>query len=330
MPANFKTYESQARLVAAIVAAHPELRLNYKAIAAHYGKSQTVSAMEHRFRPVRHQAEAIRQMVEQKIDPESVNILDMPKNDIAKFFGESTPDGIQFHFRSVKVNADKLKSAVETGGDPVASFGQVNLPTTPGSRKRARAPAAAPKSNIVKKMTPGSVSRRNTPKKNYREPTDKDEDSESFDYEGLDEDTPTKKRMKEMPMKITTAQSRDEILAERRAKAKEAANNTVQASFSSAVNRSGTVTATSVGSPSDIEILTPDAVAEYQQQRHYRAPVSAVHEAITNLKKEANQQSSMENIAPYVGGNNPFNGIDITGQSAHSLFGGDMDDFDCI
>ncbi len=30
MPTNFKTYETQARLLAAVVAAHPELKLNYK------------------------------------------------------------------------------------------------------------------------------------------------------------------------------------------------------------------------------------------------------------------------------------------------------------
>ncbi len=30
MPTNFKTYEAQARLLAAVVAAHPELKLNYK------------------------------------------------------------------------------------------------------------------------------------------------------------------------------------------------------------------------------------------------------------------------------------------------------------
>lgn len=30
MPANFKTYEAQARLLAAVIAAHPELKLNYK------------------------------------------------------------------------------------------------------------------------------------------------------------------------------------------------------------------------------------------------------------------------------------------------------------
>ncbi len=30
MPTNFKTYEAQARLLAAVLAAHPELKLNYR------------------------------------------------------------------------------------------------------------------------------------------------------------------------------------------------------------------------------------------------------------------------------------------------------------
>lgn len=30
MPANFKTYEAQSRLLAAVLAAHPELKLNFK------------------------------------------------------------------------------------------------------------------------------------------------------------------------------------------------------------------------------------------------------------------------------------------------------------
>lgn len=37
MPANFKTYEAQARLLAAVVAAHPGLKLDYK------GKSDSVN-----------------------------------------------------------------------------------------------------------------------------------------------------------------------------------------------------------------------------------------------------------------------------------------------
>jgi hypothetical protein len=32
MPANFKTYEAQARLLCAVVAAHPELKLDYKSM----------------------------------------------------------------------------------------------------------------------------------------------------------------------------------------------------------------------------------------------------------------------------------------------------------
>lgn len=30
MPANFRSYEGQLRLLTAVIAAHPELRLNYK------------------------------------------------------------------------------------------------------------------------------------------------------------------------------------------------------------------------------------------------------------------------------------------------------------
>jgi hypothetical protein len=37
MPANFKTYEAQSRLIAAVIAAHPELKLNYK------GKNRSIS-----------------------------------------------------------------------------------------------------------------------------------------------------------------------------------------------------------------------------------------------------------------------------------------------
>lgn len=37
MPANFRSYEGQLRLLTAVVAAHPELKLNYK------GKSNVIS-----------------------------------------------------------------------------------------------------------------------------------------------------------------------------------------------------------------------------------------------------------------------------------------------
>jgi ssRNA-specific RNase YbeY (16S rRNA maturation enzyme) len=51
--ANYKTYEAQARMVRAIVAAHPEIKWNYKEIAACYGSDMTDHALNHRFRKVR-------------------------------------------------------------------------------------------------------------------------------------------------------------------------------------------------------------------------------------------------------------------------------------
>lgn len=38
--------------------------------------------------------------------------------DIAKYFGQSTPDGIQFQFRTIKKDADKMRDTADSGGDP--------------------------------------------------------------------------------------------------------------------------------------------------------------------------------------------------------------------
>ncbi|UNI19072.1 hypothetical protein JDV02_005289 [Purpureocillium takamizusanense] len=65
--ANYKTYEAQARMVRAIVAAHPEVKWNYK--------------------------------------------------DIAKYFGQSTADGMQFQFRGIKKDAETLRRTVAENGD---------------------------------------------------------------------------------------------------------------------------------------------------------------------------------------------------------------------
>jgi hypothetical protein len=71
--------------------------------------------------------------------------------DIAKYFGQSTADGIQFQFRGIKKDADRLREVHSAGGDVagclsiqqgVSSVG--NTPTkaarTPTGRKRGRAP----------------------------------------------------------------------------------------------------------------------------------------------------------------------------------------------
>ncbi|KAK3378500.1 hypothetical protein B0H63DRAFT_249095 [Podospora didyma] len=254
MPASFKTYEAQARLLAAVVAAHPELRLNYKAIAKHYGKSQTVSAMEHRFRPVRQQAEIIRKIVTSNGDPESFNLAETSKDELAKYFGESTPEGLQWQFRGIKQNADAMKVAVKNGGDPIAAFnsggGNGGGPSTPsgkgtkakvggstgkstGGAKRGRAPklvlnthssspsidmtGTAPE--VVGIAATPTPKRRATKGKTYVEPASTDnDDSPEVDYSELDE-SPIKKKVRTTPLKNVDVPHRDKFLAEARKKA---------------------------------------------------------------------------------------------------------------
>ncbi len=64
--------------------------------------------------------------------------------DIAKYFGQSTADGIQFQFRTIKKDADKLRATADGGGDPStcldlnaatsSSFTPTTTPRTPRSR----------------------------------------------------------------------------------------------------------------------------------------------------------------------------------------------------
>ncbi|KAK4219246.1 hypothetical protein QBC37DRAFT_461761 [Rhypophila decipiens] len=222
MVANFKTYEAQARLLAAVIAAHPDLKLNYKAIAKHYGNSQTAVAIEHRFRPLRAAGEALRVMVKKEMDAELLeNILAKNVVEIAEHFGESTADGIQFQFRGVKANAEILKNAVKNSESPVEAFsnsitGGKASAATPGKRggKRPRAPAAAPATPTSRLAGNANGSGKGTGHRTksvrkpagtptYKEETE-DDDSLSQDYSELDQ-SPTKqtKKIKTTPNRIT-------------------------------------------------------------------------------------------------------------------------------
>ncbi|PHH69018.1 hypothetical protein CDD83_5860 [Cordyceps sp. RAO-2017] len=66
--ANYKTYEAQARMVRAIVAAHPDVKWNYKEIASCYGSDMTEHALNHRFRRLRAQATLIREARQRGLD----------------------------------------------------------------------------------------------------------------------------------------------------------------------------------------------------------------------------------------------------------------------
>ncbi|WYZ38752.1 hypothetical protein EsH8_III_000666 [Colletotrichum jinshuiense] len=143
-PANFKSYEAQARLLRAIVAAHPEVKWNYK--------------------------------------------------DIAKFFGESTADGIQFQFRGIKKDAESLKQTANNGGNPATALSlpasgtssvasTPRKPRTPSTKVRASGGGRSTTAKKTKQLKPVSMS-------------EEDEDDEEVDYNEL-EDTPSKTRVRD-------------------------------------------------------------------------------------------------------------------------------------
>ncbi|EHA55341.1 hypothetical protein MGG_08176 [Pyricularia oryzae 70-15] len=173
-PTNFKTYESQARLLAAVIASAPDLKLNFKAIAAHYGSDTTTCGIEHRFRPIKKQAAAIRAAVAKGEDPKDMqDIVGMNEKEIAKYYGESTPQGLEFQFRSVKSNARKLQEVSRAGGNTATALD--TTPSTPRKRKAAGSATATPASKRGKRKT--------APKIEMLSDDDYDQD---VDYDELD------------------------------------------------------------------------------------------------------------------------------------------------
>ncbi|KAK4147210.1 uncharacterized protein C8A04DRAFT_25013 [Dichotomopilus funicola] len=146
--ASFKTRETQARLLAALVASLDGQRLDYKRIAEFFGSGVTESSMEHKFRPARAQAKLMTELVKVGEDPGEYDFVDMNSTEIQALFGESTAEGVAFQFRSIKKGAEVLKTAVEEGVSPVERFAAYYQPAGgPGpstaatsSTKRARAP----------------------------------------------------------------------------------------------------------------------------------------------------------------------------------------------
>ncbi|KAG6000805.1 hypothetical protein E4U21_005003 [Claviceps maximensis] len=145
--ANYKSYEAQARMVRAMVAAHPEVKWNYKAIAACYGSDMSEHALNHRFRKIRAQSLVIKLGRERGFDmrdlcadetqlPLTQEAVD--QKNIAKYFGQSTADGIQFQFRAYKKDAEKLRAVHSAGGDVANCLPLSTLTTTPSKPTPSR------------------------------------------------------------------------------------------------------------------------------------------------------------------------------------------------
>lgn len=103
------------------------------------------------------------------------------------YFGQSTTDGIQFQFRAIKKDAELLKRAVESGGNPATALDLSS--TTP-----AATPSRGPGGRTTAK-TPTSKRARKTPGKVKPEPTSDAEDEDDYDYDSSSdrEQSPSKR-----------------------------------------------------------------------------------------------------------------------------------------
>ncbi|KAF9880991.1 hypothetical protein CkaCkLH20_01141 [Colletotrichum karsti] len=186
---SFKSYEAQARLLRAIVAAHPEIKWNYKDIRTLYGSDMTKDMLDHRFKAIRAHVDVVRDAVAQGVDCANIP-ADLPKGrkEIAKFFGESTADGIQFQFRGIKKDAEALKQTANSGGNPATALnlsgtGPSSAVSTPRKPTPSKPRASGGGRSTAKKTKPIKL----------QPLSDDDEEDENVDYNAL-EDTPSKSR----------------------------------------------------------------------------------------------------------------------------------------
>ncbi|KAL1835704.1 hypothetical protein VTJ49DRAFT_6201 [Mycothermus thermophilus] len=185
--ANFRTYEAQARLLAAVVASLPKnFRFDYKTIAKYFGGRTTESAIEHRFRPLRAQADALREMVPAGADPMDFPVFDWKTaKDIQKYFGESTQEGIAFQFRWIKKSAEVCKTAADNGGSPVEAFRGL---MESGNGSRAAVASAGPAVTPSAKRARAASKTATTPaskRRKAQEPAEAEDDSEAASEHAL-------------------------------------------------------------------------------------------------------------------------------------------------
>ncbi|KAK2004573.1 hypothetical protein LX36DRAFT_397170 [Colletotrichum falcatum] len=256
-PANFKTYEAQARLLRAVVAAHPEVKWNYKDIQKFYGSDMTKDALNHRFRAIRNHIWTLQQANDQGIDCKDIPV-DLPKEkkEIAKFFGESTTDGIQFQFRGIKKDAESLKQTANSGGNPAtalnlpasassSAFSTPRKPRTPSTKTRVSGGGRSTTAKKTKqvKPTPVSVSEED------------EEEDEEVDYNEL-EDTPSKSRIRDHILDGRVSKNRHTPNPRRSATPSRAATIAAAANIAQAAAVDLTT--------SDSEVNTPDNTVGYE------------------------------------------------------------------
>ncbi|PVH77945.1 hypothetical protein DL98DRAFT_422919 [Cadophora sp. DSE1049] len=124
---NWKSYESSVRLLSAIIAAHPGLKLNYDDVARYYGDGAKYKSVWDRMNIINKNAKAIAAAVDAGQDPFAVPLDDTQTaaksnkaQDIsARFGGDCTKSAIENRFRRLKSDAKLINDAVKNGIDPI-------------------------------------------------------------------------------------------------------------------------------------------------------------------------------------------------------------------
>ncbi|KAK4228786.1 hypothetical protein QBC38DRAFT_453962 [Podospora fimiseda] len=169
---NFNSTETSQRLFAAFIASLPPgTKFDYKIIAKYL--DTTESAIEHRFRPLKAQGEFFQRALQdansggRPMKQHLEEVLKIKTRDqIQKYFGASTEQGLAFQARAWKNNAKVLTDAVEAGEDPVVAFSKhLNGGGGGGSStpKRSRAAPAAKTPGIATKRRKTATAAAATP-----------------------------------------------------------------------------------------------------------------------------------------------------------------------
>ncbi|KAF7901073.1 hypothetical protein EAF00_003294 [Botryotinia globosa] len=119
---NWKSYEATVRLLSAIVAAHPTLKLDYAAISKYYGDESNYHQIWRGMNGIKRNAESLRKAVDAGLNASTVNLendFSVKKAISVRFGGDCTASALDNRFRRLKSDAKLINAAVAKGEDPI-------------------------------------------------------------------------------------------------------------------------------------------------------------------------------------------------------------------
>ncbi|KAF7887040.1 uncharacterized protein EAF02_003687 [Botrytis sinoallii] len=119
---NWKSYEATVRLLSAIVAAHPNLKLDYAAISKYYGDESNYHQIWRCMSGIKRNAESLRKAVDAGLNASTVNLendFSVKKAISIRFGGDCTASALDNRFRRLKSDAKLINAAVARGQDPI-------------------------------------------------------------------------------------------------------------------------------------------------------------------------------------------------------------------